>query len=854
MKSFRSLTQRIRQLRQRNLSSENFAEPTPFNHLTINQLTISQLLKRLVKQALHYGEKAQSYLHRDFLASALRPNPHRRKMRPNERVRSRVLLLIAILSLTSAIGYQLYNEPQLDVGTIAPQTLRATASVRVVDTKTTDANRKAARVAAIPVLALDQGVNQDIYRSLQRTLDRGNELRQTAGPFPFLETSVLSTTTQRFLRKAEEWDWRSATAAVEEAASISMKQPTASATSAQTPPKAANPSLQIAIIELQNYRRVSSLEDFSVLREAVNRARRRYDSAVANLLADPVNKADALYDASLLNLTDDEWVNMQTSTRTVLERILRQGVAAGLPKSLLKGAVKAQMEEIMPPDTANLAVRILMGVLRPNLVQDPEQTKRLAEQAAQAVQDVVVEIRQGEVIVEAGQPITQENFVLLDYFHMSRRRINGVGLLGFGSLVSGAVWIFLWVERRFHPGLRHRDHLLVLLLTLSAPLAMALNVPVINLPAVGLLVGSFYGSALGGITVLLLSIILPIGMEVSWTSFIASTVGGLLGAVIAGRSRSREELAILGVFIGITQGAVYLVLTLMLSTTSTPVWYIVLTTTALQSLMAIAWSVVALGISPYLEHLFDLITPMRLAELSSPNRPLLKRLAAEAPGTFQHTLFVATLAEAAARALGCNVELVRTGTLYHDIGKMHDPQGFIENQMGGVNKHDEIDNPWESTALIKKHVSEGIVMARKYRLPKAIEAFIPEHQGTMSIAYFHHQAQQLAQADPTIVLDEAYFRYKGPIPQSRETAIVMLADSCEAALRTLKDASSEDALAMVNRILRARWQDDQLVDSGLSRADMTRIAEIFVQVWLQFNHQRIPYPKAMLPAPAAPSS
>ncbi len=145
-------------------------------------------------------------------------------------------------------------------------------------------------------------------------------------------------------------------------------------------------------------------------------------------------------------------------------------------------------------------------------------------------------------------------------------------------------------------------------------------------------------------------------------------------------------------------------------------------------------------------------------------------------------------------------------------------------------------------------------MARKFRLPKAIQAFIPEHQGTMLISYFHHQAEQLAKENPTIEVVESDFRYDGPIPQSRETGIVMLADSCEAALRSLKDATREEALAMVNRILRARWQDQQLIDSGLTRAEMSQIAEIFVNVWQQFNHQRIPYPKPKPIPTSRPSS
>jgi putative nucleotidyltransferase with HDIG domain len=326
---------------------------------------------------------------------------------------------------------------------------------------------------------------------------------------------------------------------------------------------------------------------------------------------------------------------------------------------------------------------------------------------------------------------------------------------------------------------------------------------------------------------------------------IASAAGGIVGSLLASQLRSREELALLGGAVGLAQGSVYLIITLILSATASSIWYLLLGEGFLQILVGLAWSIVALGLSPYLEHLFDVITPIRLAELANPNRQLLKRLATEAPGTFQHTMFVATLAEAAAQAVGCNVELVRTGTLYHDIGKMHDPMGFIENQMGGPNKHDEIDDPWESARIIKKHVSEGLAMAKKCRLPKAIRAFIPEHQGNMLIAYFYHQAQQQAKEDPNLVVREEDFRYDGPVPQSKETGIVMLADSCEAALRSLKDATHEEALQMVNKILRARWQDKQLIDSELQREEMAKIAEVFVRVWEQVNHKRIAYPKSV---------
>ena len=330
----------------------------------------------------------------------------------------------------------------------------------------------------------------------------------------------------------------------------------------------------------------------------------------------------------------------------------------------------------------------------------------------------------------------------------------------------------------------------------------------------------------------------------SWEYLLGGIAGSIVAALIAGRLRSREELALLGAGVGLVQGIVYLIVYLIVSP-GARWWNVLLPSMAICSVSGVAWSIVALGISPYLERLFDLVTPIRLAELSNPNRPLLKRLATEAPGTFQHTMFVSSLGEAAARELHCNVELVRAGTLYHDIGKMHDPLGFIENQMGGPNKHDKINDPWQSADIIKKHVSEGLVLARKHGLPQAIRDFIPEHQGNMLISYFYFQAKERAAKENQEVF-ECDFRYDGPIPQSRETGIMMLADGCEAALRSLKDVTPEQAFMMVDKIFKARWRENQLVDSGLKKKELKTIARVFVQVWQQHNHKRIAYPKATL--------
>jgi cyclic-di-AMP phosphodiesterase PgpH len=780
------------------------------------------------------------------IRQVLSPKVFRRKTQTSDRHLSILLLLVAILCITSAIGYRFYNEPQLAVNTIAPQTLKAPAPAQVTDEAATELMRQQARTKAIPALEIDAAATQAIAKNLERLLSQGDAWRKQAGAFPFVQPSVLSTVTQRYWVQVSESEWQAAIARVE-----SIPHGSKADTQPPTPAKiAANTtdasSQELAVLELQAYRRTYAADDFALLKSKIVRSRQSY-SRVAKQLQPATSPYETtpFYDVSLLALSDEEWGQTKAIVQQSLKRMLAQGISPGLPTPHLENAVKLQLEGSAPPPLIPLSQRLMLQVIQPNLIHDELLTKLRAERAAQEVADVTVSINKGQTITERGDRITSANFAVLDHFGMSRRGVNWWGLSAFAALVSAAIALLLWIERRFHSGLRRQDYLLILLLVLSTPLLLLSHLPATNLLAIALLIGSFYGSAVGGTTMVLLSILLPMGMVSGQPSlWISAGVGGVTGAIVAGRLRSREELAKWGGAIALLQGMVYLIVHLVLSP-PTPVFGL-LTLAGLQTLMGIAWSIVALGVSPYLEQGFDLITPVRLAELSSPNRPLLMQLAAKTPGTFQHTLLVATLAEAAARALGdCNVELVRAGALYHDIGKMHDPLGFIENQMGGTNKHDEIDDPWVSLDIIKKHVSEGLVMARRHRLPQAIQAFIPEHQGTMQIAYFYHAAMKRSQADHTIQVNEAEFRYAGPIPQSRETGIVMLADSCEAALRSLKDTSTEDALQMLNRILRARWQDNQLIDCGLRREEMPKIAETFVTVWLQFHHKRIAYPKPL---------
>lgn len=768
-----------------------------------------------------------------------------RRVRPQQ---ARVGLLLAVLVLTAGLGQRFYNQPVLSVATQSPQTFTAPETVTLVDQQTTEANQIAARSGALSVLMVDPKATDAIGQDLGTLLQQAEEIRKQAGSFPYTETSVLPRSDQRYLRQLSAADWQKIWSLASEASiDIALLETDAVPFEPPFEPLSQLPAPQKSALEaLLDYRQATSVQALSVLGNQIEVSQRRYRTALELIELLPEQRR-SLFDGRLLELSDVDWQGLVSQTRLGLKQMLTQGIHPGMPSELLQRAAKTHFSDSLSPPAQSLATDLLTAVLRPNLVKDPEQTRLRAELAAKQVNPVTVSINAGEVIVRTGETIRQADFVLLDHFNLTRRRFNWLGFSSFGLLIACGTAIYIRVEQWQGGQLRQRDLVLVLVLILGVAGLVALDLPTLGLPAVGLLVGSFYGSALGAVLVLLLAIVLPIGAKVSGIPLVAGVVGALVGAWIAPQLRSREEFALLGGFVGLAQGSVHLILTLMFTSVSSLVWQSILVNSALQGLFGVAWSIVALGVSPYLEHVFDIVTPIRLAELSNPNRPLLKRLASEAPGTFQHTLFVTGLAEAAAQSLNLNVELVRAGTLYHDIGKMHDPLGFIENQMGGTNKHDQLDNPWLSAAIIKKHVTLGLVMARKHRLPKAIRAFIPEHQGSMPISYFLQQAEQKQQENPELTISRADFCYDGPTPQTPETGVVMLADSCEAALRSLSpDASFEEAFTMVNRILHARWKSKQLADSGLQPEDLRQIADVFVQVWQQSNHKRIAYPQSAL--------
>ncbi|HAT15176.1 MAG TPA: hypothetical protein DCS91_17780, partial [Microcoleaceae bacterium UBA11344] len=436
--------------------------------------------------------------------------------------RSPLLLLIAVVSLSSTLGHRFYNQPKLDVGTLSPQTIKAPRTASIADYKTTEEQRTNARIGAVAILRLDPAVDRQIYQELQLFLQQGNEMRSAAGSFPLVSTSILSTAVQLYLRGCAEWEWRSIWAQVGDdgatSGRLSWESP---GTRAQT---AIGQGMALslrsdAVAQLQAYSRSVTASEFKSLTDSIDLARRRYLHTLDAMAKQSVSEYGLIYDTSLFDLSDAAWEETQTGISLAAKRMLAQGIPQGLPKEVLKEAARLQVRDGVPSVSQALAVEALTAILQPNLVRDPEGTKQLAELAAQKVKPVTIVVEQGETIVSEGEIISGQDFVLLDYFGLSRRGVNWLGLAGFVCLVGGAIAIVLLVERHYR--LRRRDHLLLLLLTLSAPVLVSLGLPWTSLPAIGILVGGFYGSAVGVTVVGLLSVVLPIGLEIDLIHLVA---------------------------------------------------------------------------------------------------------------------------------------------------------------------------------------------------------------------------------------------------------------------------------------------------------------------------------------------
>nr|WP_271473488.1 HDIG domain-containing metalloprotein [Prochlorococcus sp. AH-736-L19] len=410
-------------------------------------------------------------------------------------------------------------------------------------------------------------------------------------------------------------------------------------------------------------------------------------------------------------------------------------------------------------------------------------------------------------------------------------------------LISSGILIL--VSKKENPTISSRQIILIITLLLAVQvtkLTLASTISPLSMvipPALIISQGMGSITALSWVSIASLSWPDP-SVSIDNNLFFILLVCASVVSLLGGRIRSRAQLLQLSIFVPIGS---FLSQGVLIGKASKPLFdnqKFVLANGDIFSdslLLAIVMLFTILFI-PIFESIFGLLTKARLLELADKEKPLIRRLSLEAPGTFEHTLLICGLAEEATRMIGGDIDLIKTGALYHDVGKLHAPNWFIENQDGSKNPHDEIDDPVKSAEILQAHVDEGLKYARKNRLPKPIANFIPEHQGTLKMGYFFHKAKE-----KNIKINENDFRYNGPVPQSKETAILMLADGCEAALRAMNiNASDKEALETISRIIYSRQKDGQLDSSNLSKGEIFLIKRAFLNVWKRIRHRRIQYP------------
>lgn len=526
-------------------------------------------------------------------------------------------------------------------------------------------------------------------------------------------------------------------------------------------------------------------------------------------------------------------------------RMLSQGVVANLAEHTLLKAAKLQLED-QGAAARSLGSRLVVTSLRgsTNLRDDPFLSQRRIADLVSSQGLPTLNIQRGDLITRQGETITPQAFDVLDYFGLINRRPRPLAWFNRFAEALAACITMLLVMRRWRASLEPRQGLLALFMLLVVqafklwlgPLAspLALLLPPTLLLAQGL--GTMAGLAWLAVGSMLWPYPLTANLEARL--FVAALFAAL-AAILAGRQRNRAQLLQLAVLLPAGALVLQWLCVQLANFAGVEEGRFPLNGDLLnESLLVGGLLMAGLLLAPLMESFFGLLTRARLMELADLERPLLRRLSTEAPGTFEHTLMICGLAEEGARAIQADVDLIRTGALYHDVGKLHGPQWFIENQEDGLNPHESLNDPLTSAAILQAHVDEGLRLARRYHLPRPLSDFIPEHQGTLKMGYFLHQARELDPAVP-----ESRFRYAGPIPRSRETAILMMADGCEAALRSLPQGTNEaEAAAMVRRIVEARQNDGQLALSGIGRAELELVIRAFVRVWKRMRHRRIAYP------------
>ena len=500
------------------------------------------------------------------------------------------------------------------------------------------------------------------------------------------------------------------------------------------------------------------------------------------------------------------------------------------------------------PDTVTIGMTLFRTAFRPNYVYEPAATAERREARVRSVLPTQGRVKRGITIVRGGDEVTQEKFDQLRSLAFAQRQRSGdvswartvLGRVLLVTLALSQFFLYLYLLRpQIFFNLRHMT-LVALLLAISLVgylVAGAFSPTVayaVPIALVSILLTIAFDSRVGILATLTLALLggLAFGFDFEYT--FATLLVGIMAVFSVRDVKNRSQLLTSAGLVLVGFAATLLGYALLRADPFTDRFFAELLAVGVHALLVLLAAPLLFSI----EKTFGLTTDMTLLELSDTNRPLLKELSLKAPGTFNHSLQVANLAEAAADAIGANALRTRVGALYHDVGKMRKPEYFIENQQPGENPHEKI-KPSMSAIVLMSHVKDGLEIAREQGLPRVLRNFIASHHGTSLMEFFYRRAQEDAENE---TVDENDFRYPGPRPQTNEQAIVMLADSIEAASRSLDKPTPKKLESLIDSIVASRLADGQLDDSSLTFSDLSTVKETFLGLLSGIYHFRVKYP------------
>ncbi|MBD3381091.1 MAG: HDIG domain-containing protein [candidate division Zixibacteria bacterium] len=538
----------------------------------------------------------------------------------------------------------------------------------------------------------------------------------------------------------------------------------------------------------------------------------------------------------------------QQQLRTPVENILTVGQTRDIFME------RAESDTIFPHSPQGFA-SLGYSFIKPNLSINMAATNLNKKNKLDAIPHIEREFKAGEVIIKRNtkadswhirslEAMTAEQLEsgrkgsfwqkLLPYF--------GRGSFILFALVMLAVFLANYNNRRMFSNPKFTAMMLIIVLEVVAVYVIdhELNLSVYLIPfAIGaILLTIMFDLATGIFTTLIMAIIVGILQNFNFATMLLAFFSGAVASLSVIRVHKRSDfyrsILYLTVFYLV---AVYLMEALKFSTSDEIIPYL-----GYGMVNAVLSPIIAMGFLPVFETMFGITTDLTLLELSDMNHPLLRRLALEAPGTYHHSIVVGNLCEKAAEAIDANPLLARVGSYYHDIGKMEIPEYFVENSQGNKSKHDSL-SPSMSALIISSHVKKGLDLADQADLPDVIMDFIAEHHGTTLMSYFYHKARELKSENGGEEVPEEEYRYPGPRPHSKETAILMIADSVEAASRTLEDPKPSRIRNLVKKLINEKFQSGQLSDSELTMRDLSIMEDAFTQRVLSAFHTRVDYPQ-----------